>query len=78
MTICQNELTPIITSPSDRIPMTNAPTIVPPIVPLPAGHGRAAEDSSRDRVKLEAFACRGMRGHQFGGHDEADDRRAKS
>ncbi len=35
ITICQNELTPIITSPSDRIPITKAPTIVPPIVPLP-------------------------------------------
>ena len=35
ITICQNELTPIITRPSDRMPMTKAPTIVPPIVPRP-------------------------------------------
>ena len=30
ITIRQNELTPIITRPSDRMPITNAPMIVPP------------------------------------------------
>ena len=35
MTICQNEFTPSMTRPSPRMPMTNAPMIVPQIVPRP-------------------------------------------
>ena len=35
MTICQNEETPIMTRPSERMPMTKAPMMVPPIVPRP-------------------------------------------
>src|SRR5690606_38151657 len=35
ITICQNELTPIITNPSERMPITKAPMIVPPMVPRP-------------------------------------------
>ena len=35
MIICQNELTPSITRPSPKMPITNAPMMVPQIVPRP-------------------------------------------
>lgn len=35
ITICQNSETPHITMPSEMTPITNAPIIVPPIVPIP-------------------------------------------
>ena len=35
MTVCQKVDTPIMTSPSDRMPMTKAPMMVPPMRPRP-------------------------------------------
>lgn len=66
-----------MTSPSDRMPMTKAPMIVPPIVPRPPDMEVLAQDRRSDRVQLSATGGR-MRGHQLRRDDEADDRRAQA
>ena len=78
MTICQNELTPSITSPSPSMPITKAPMIVPAIVPRPPDSEVPPSTAAAIALSSKVSPDAGCAATSSEATDEAGERRAEA